>query len=720
MPLTLPANMQTDKNKQGHSPTLFIEFTDLTYYLATEDFTLDLTLGGTRAYTDLTKAGASIGTISQTVPADMNRNASTASLDITLVDYRGSLRSNIIGSSPNLTASAVDIYLIFETTNDEADRLQIFSGYIADYTIQRDVMTLKIETDAFKDLGDFPQQSQTLVDAYDYSTAEKNIVEPLQYGDFDWSTEPVWFGNKSSKIYAICPYIGETSGQKAFSVASHEMKEFPSTSGEVNDDRDSYLFSWRGAWVHHNLTDITTTNTSGGCSFWGDPDVDWIDASHVYVWPGAVFTSGENANNADGPLSQAIDGKVATVCQVTRDAGAAYANFDTFPIGDNLRYNTTDHAAGTARGATFSIYVTGTTHPSPPGNVGTFKIKKKSDHSLLAEANVSSTASGWTTVAGFGSSFDILTINDYYIELASAGVNYGYNVSGIALKVPVERWSIDNGDEACLYARCQGRAYSGTWGSRKTSGNLITHPIDMIESIWRDDFGKTAIDTDSFDNVAGVFSSYVVNASIFERETAEAFFDRFAEQFNVTNIISQNNIISIAAPSDTLNYSASGTTSPDDEDILTDNETITSESFNEHPIKKGSFQITRTPKSGLIGKLTMPYGRRFDGEYMIINNTSGTGTGTTINNDFLGHATTAASLVAFVRTWRSNQRFIASMTTFLNAIGWQIGDIRSVVHDDLVDAMMYDSVEGDKWIVFSIRINGTKGLIDLKLQNIPT
>lgn len=709
MPLTLPSNMQTDKNKQGHSPTLFIEFTDLTYYLATEDYTLDLTLGGTRAYTDLTKAGASVGTISQTVPADMNRNASTASLDITLVDYRGSLRSNIIGSAPNLTASAVNIYLIFETTNDEADRLQIFSGYIADYTIQHDIMTLKIETDAFRELGDFPQGSQLLSEVYAYNAAGEKIVEPLQYGDFGWNDDVMFTSDLATKgvMFAICPYSGrDASGYYTFSVSSHQMESMP-TAYQISAFLNHYVFIRRdNMWLKWMDGDAIVTNTASGAEIKLSNGSSSTEGKFAFMYPTALYTGGSGTNPSDAGL--AIDGKQATA------SGAAHTSGQRIKVHDvKIDLLTSSQITGEAKPFVWIESVTG---EEPYAYI---TLRRKSDDTSAGQITVTDSTSLQTWIqVGLVEVSDAADVNDYYMEVEP--INGGYiEMAGIVFRVKVNGF-IPESDEACIYLRCQGRKFSGTWGSRKTSGALITHPIDMLESIWRDDLSKTDIDTTSFDAVSTVLSGYKVNASIFERQTAEAFFDRFAEQFNITNVISQNNQISIAIPSDALNYSASGTSSPDDEDILTDSETITSESFNRHPMKKGSFKLTRSQRGDLIEKLIMPYGRTFNGEYVFVDNSSGTGTETTINNDFLGHATTAASLVAFVRTWRSNQRFIASMTTFLNAIGWQIGDIRSVVHDDLVDAMMYDSVEGDKWIVFSIRINGTKGLIDLKLQNIPT
>lgn len=53
-----------------------------------------------------------------------------------------------------------------------------------------------------------------------------------------------------------------------------------------------------------------------------------------------------------------------------------------------------------------------------------------------------------------------------------------------------------------LFVKAQGETYQSTWGSRKTSGNLVSSPIDILEHLIREyDGAPDVIDTESFDNV---------------------------------------------------------------------------------------------------------------------------------------------------------------------------------------------------------------------------
>jgi len=475
MALTLPAEVATEKDKQGHSPLLLIDFVDLTYYVATKAYTLDLTGGGTRTYNDLTQA-SKIGALTHRIPDGVNRISSTANMRITLLDFRGSLRTNIIASAPDLTDSTVRVYLKFDTDNeDEANLLKIFDGVIAEYDTSIDTLELQLETVHFRNLKSLP--AELLKDAYTDVANIDDIGKPLQYGDFNWADDPL-FTADINQTYAIAPFVKNDGTHYFFSVASHEMNEFP-TAGNISDTSgDAYLFLRRDGLLIH-VTDATAVVTNSA----SNAEIKIRTLLHLcytFIWPSALYTGGTNMNPSDG--ADAIDKAAATNTVINGTSGEELEvhtiNIDALDLSIP------------SDGVRFFIYFVSVFGSSP---YGTVKIKKKSDDS---EVGIGYTIDSGTSLNAWVQTaiFDALTIgdiNDHYLEVA---VNSGrtVGVAGVTARIGVQEFDPVN-DELAAYVRCKGREFSGTWGSRKTSGDPIDHPIDMVESLARDEFSLTEI-----------------------------------------------------------------------------------------------------------------------------------------------------------------------------------------------------------------------------------
>jgi hypothetical protein len=89
------------------------------------------------------------------------------------------------------------------------------------------------------------------------------------------------------------------------------------------------------------------------------------------------------------------------------------------------------------------------------------------------------------------------------------------------------------GNRLQIFAGVKGREYSGTWNSRKTSGNLIETPADVIESIVRDDLGLSNdnIDMDKFDDVnTELGATFVFSGCISERKNSKEILEDLARQ----------------------------------------------------------------------------------------------------------------------------------------------------------------------------------------------
>lgn len=63
---------------------------------------------------------------------------------------------------------------------------------------------------------------------------------------------------------------------------------------------------------------------------------------------------------------------------------------------------------------------------------------------------------------------------------------------------------VEMNERTPFFFNIKGREFGDTWGARKTSGNMIENPADIIEKILRDDLGEgsSAINTSSFDTVS--------------------------------------------------------------------------------------------------------------------------------------------------------------------------------------------------------------------------
>ena len=82
------------------------------------------------------------------------------------------------------------------------------------------------------------------------------------------------------------------------------------------------------------------------------------------------------------------------------------------------------------------------------------------------------------------------------------------------------------------YAACKGREYLDTWGGRKTAGNLIENPVDLLEGISRDELDATTakIRTAAFDAASSARSGWKFAGQLLERIGSEKVFDQVCQE----------------------------------------------------------------------------------------------------------------------------------------------------------------------------------------------
>jgi hypothetical protein len=171
----------------------------------------------------------------------------------------------------------------------------------------------------------------------------------------------------------------------------------------------------------------------------------------------------------------------------------------------------------------------------------------------------------------------------------------------------------------------------------------------------------------------------------------------------------------IVTPFAQLNkFANSGTDTPNDDDIFTDVDIITSGKFVRHPIKKGSFQIQRTQSNTYGDKLTINYIDTHQGFLRSQSTGSGNGKEITLDNWMIRADSDVSTLAGVLDDWLLNQHFIVEFETFYNAIGYEIGDVINIRHADLNDDMLSATVNTQKWMIYEINKNWRPNTIKIK------
>ena len=769
--LTLPAEVTTEKNKIAYKPVLLVDFIDVPYHIgsqayeartasasdgavssavftsASATFETDgyaasdkiaiagddhytilsvdsetqvtftavavddsgLTWYGIFVYNDNIQKSGNF-TLTSNLAYGLNDIASAGQVTLKLVEFRGRIRSALLAAGADLTGSAVNLYLKFDTsTTLKSNAIKFMTGYVAKYTEKNDVMTLYIKSEVIETTN---VPLTLLQDVYTNVEHEADWAKPLQYGDFSWTENPL-FINDTENVYAFCPFAEETdtvsstgtdSIHYSFFVADHEMNEIKSTSTDYEDFTDPYAFIRRGnVWCviegHDNNTIVESTSTD--CMIHINKSQHSI---HAIIQPTEVHAGATPATSAPNP-ENTYDGKEATYSQMD---GTALENdiavhlFDVGAIKD-----------WAGKGSTYAYFKTtdGTYDTNDQSYIG---WRKKSDDSTIGVDTVIA-ADGWHNVELiFGGADDIEQMNNYYIYIKcdSTDPKDDFRVAEIIVRVTVNDYDPEE-DERGIYLRCIGREYDGTWGGRKVDGNPISNPVDMIESILRDELSITSLDTDAFDDINGSFSGIDVNATIYEQRTSLEYFKDMCRAFNVALIrdvlgtwtITQN------TRADRV-FNNSGTSTAGLEDIYNGTDTLSGTSFTSQPILRRSLQLKRTASNDVYDIVTLKYNKVFDSYLANVTNGSGD-TNKTIFNPYIRRSSEASALILLFNGFWQGQKMVCTFTSFYNALAVQLGDIINIRHGDIRDEQVADTLITQKWVAIALQYQWRKNTIKI-------
>ncbi len=768
MAITLPAEIVTIKNKVSAQPIILVEFVDKDYHVSTRDYSLTVQTGadgsvtGTtftsatatfqtnnakdgdkifvqaaehvissvtnettvilttapgdgvtlawehrQVYADLIKKDSS-NAISQTISQNLDRLSSFANITLNLLSFRSVLRSKLL-ATPDLNNTTVRIYLKFASASvSSSDAVKVYEGTIKKWKQSKDVLTLNIIARK-ADFGNIP--TQTIKETDPTATIDTDICHPLQYGDFFWDVKPGFYVDQGSGVYAVTPYKGIITGTTPgaiyfnFRCSSHEMNEFP-TPTQIREAAtgNGYAFIRRNdnLLMVDNLT-VQTTNAVGG----SDILLEQTHSIYKWLWPMQAYT-GPGPGTQPADVANTLDGDSTTTCLVNGSNESLYVHSwdENWLSGDHNQIR-------------IYLYITAITSAVPA--TANVHLRKKSDDSSVATYVIDTGVTPidqWVEVIAYGINEKQDTANDYYLEVTPITTTRTVTIAGIALRADQAKWNPET-DEKCLYVRCKGREFSGTWDGRKTAGNLIENPLDMLESIFRDELNYTAILTSVFDALNAAYASINVNASIVRQIVGRAFLDQFARGFGIGISISATNDIVLVPRETTINFTASNSGTATDEDIFSDVDVLANETYSRHPMLLGSFEVESIEGDILVKQLVLNHNRDFSGIYRD-SVKEGAGSSTTNNNPFISKSATATLLAQKLHEFSSTNRLVCRFSSFLNAIRYQVGDVINVRHSALVDSMLKSqSVDSQRWAITGIQAPLVKGLINITAMELP-
>jgi len=760
--LTLPASITNNKDKQGIKPILLIDFTDLNYRIASAAYSIqegsgsdgDGT-GGTNEFesatatfetwaampndiiniegtdniivsvdsetvctmTDSTPGPGALDWIYYRVYNDQINKGSTANVqnkipelinDISRIgqvtlrfdEWQGSLRSNLVGSSPDLTGSNVNVYLLLDNSGSVIDdAIRFFKGTIADYKINRDILTVVIKN-LDPTLASVPSNLITSDNSVADRWLDPLITRPIHYGDFNMDTHfNLWQDFRHAVAYA--PYVGvSTTGSDYFFVADHGVEEM-STSTDLQSLTNPHVFAWKNDLLMSvDAGTLAVSNTSTDVTLEGQ-----FHGRPLYVW---LEPKDQHSTNTDNQWANAIDGDSSTTCHVT-PAGAT-AGLRVFNFEDEGKLGDLYSDVGQA----FDVFVTFGTITDDEVGEGKIRIRKMSDESEVSAFTLTDDSHADSTIITASTSGTLSGFDQLYVE-CTCTVNFNYYVKSIMVRGTFSTTVMDVKEDP-LFVRLKGMEYSGTWDARKTSGNLIENPADIMESIMRDQWSLSSdtIDIDSFDTLNSIFTSINAKMTFYKQQSAFDLIKDFCNSFNVSLIytIADNKWKVVFPQAAGLGFASSGTDSPAAQDIFTDTDTISSGVYSQHPIKLKSFNTKRSAVSQKYDKLKLKYDSVLD----TFNLTTSVGSGKTITiaNAYIRDDASAVVLRNLLDDWLFVQKYVVNFQTFYNAVGHEAGDVINVRHSELNDDMLDATENTQKWMITEISFKWHPAIINIK------
>jgi hypothetical protein len=269
------------------------------------------------------------------------------------------------------------------------------------------------------------------------------------------------------------------------------------------------------------------------------------------------------------------------------------------------------------------------------------------------------------------------------------------------------------------FISCKGREYLDTWGSRKTAGNLIENPVDVLEGVLRDELGVVAADirTALFDTANTARSAWKCAGQLVDSTRSEDVIDEMAENAALAYWIDTDGQESVRA----LGYSAT----PD-------------KTIRTRDVKLGSIELDYTSRDEIINDFTVNYGYNPAAEEYMAQawaNRHGSTIEDMIYTDklieswksigkkenrreffarWIQDSATAEELLKFLIDWQRLRRRTIQLELWLDSIGVELGDL--VKFDGFAD--LIPDASDLVMVVDKLRLDKKRGVIKASLLEV--
>lgn len=656
---------------------------DTTYFDDPDNYSYTI-----RSYIGLIKKKSNIK-ISSSVPQLLNSVVGSTNLTLKVAGWKDYIRG-VIGSTPDLTDSVVEVYFTLDVGNDIVmdDRVRIFKGKLSNYSVSNDIVTFNIKTTP-PGLSAIPG---TLI------PNETEIAEPLQFGGFQPNNvKPFFFSQSGGRHYAKCPlyYWDEEEQIGRYEICQQAIDTVPDDTEFGNIGLtvgQSSIFVVRdNLWVQvtagdSGASESQVVNSGGNCYV----EIDFSSENEAYIY---LHPTGEGQGNEPTDYENAIDGDSST--EVLLDDSNAVLHVTDLGA-DNLRQN--------------ALYTDGAIDILVVARVGTvtgtnsFRLSLSNGTNTTSALIGSSSSDGYVTAAGHASIASWKDLQEYYVIVEQLTAGQSCEVVEVFVRCRVQ--PITSSDQFVYLSTIGGIEFGATWNGRKIAAVQMDYPTEFIEWMLRNSWGydDENIDMDSFDVVNDFWrlDKFVISsASIVEQQDSYKLLKDICKSFNMMLLYSiPDNKWRIKFPSADLNaFSSSGTDTPNNTDIFSDQPTVSNGVFNYNPILKDSFSLKRSSESERYERVVLNY--RYTANYMKRVST-GSGKVVTINNKYIARDDSAENLLPVLGDWLLHQKWIAIFKSSLSAIGHEVGDVINIRHDDLNNTILHDTVNTQKWMILDI------------------
>lgn len=658
-------------------------------------------------YKDLLKNKNSLS-LNNSLSENVNNYNSLNSISLTLLDWTA-LSSAWSTSLTTLKNSAVNIYIKYNTGDVSASNaLKIFSGKISDWSIKKDIITLTVENSRIT-----VDELQTLIPTTlirdTIEAAEYEGGRPVQFGDFSWADDFVFWADRPNK-YAYIPYVYTTAaGSMRFEIAEHQMKSLPTAiqlNGNGDTEAELYTFVFRfGAFWAQRLINAAITNTSSGAYMTcqvqtSDGPRPYLPLTEAYDGLGGLVNANDYAEWAN-----CVDGHSSTLVVVS---AAGLLRVCGVGAKEKLGQYWTSPSAYVVK-----LYVSiGTLAYS--GGDNKVKIYNRTtgteiDSYTFVAANANSTVFVTSFTAIIGGSYDCL--DNFVISFESDGTGV------VHVKNVVISLSLTEADLASekLYLRCQGRMYEDSWGGRKTTTDVVQNPIDIVELILRNYMSITDISTGRFDALNSFYSSCPAAFTLIDQIEIDSIIRDLMAGYNFSLIVPETDSDSwrVVAPfSSAMVFTQGGGSTPLSADIINEDDNITAGEFDQDPILINSLSVKQNNSNDIYGMVEINC-FNVDGNYYGLVST-GSGLKKVINNDYIRSVAAATILLGLIDGWFLAQKIVISLNTFWNCLHRQIGDVVNIRHSEIIEAMLGGgSKNNQKYMIIRIQKKWRPHLISM-------